>query len=150
MTPKANSTANNVAGISEARRMWNPDLHALEHGLEVVEAPIPETGRYYHHERLIVLRAGMSQLTRRCAFAHELGHAHYNDTTTTPRIEARADRWAAGRLIHAADVARCARDYPDHPELWCDELEVTPHMLRTWISNPNNYRRAERLRRAVA
>lgn len=130
--------------------MWSPDFYAAEHGIEVVEDDIPETGRYYHAHRLIALRTGMTALSRRCALAHELAHHHYGDTCTSPRIEARADRWAANRLIRVSDVVRCAVERPEHPEHWCDELMVTPHMLRTWISNPNNHRRAEQLWRLVA
>jgi hypothetical protein len=56
--------------------MWDPDLHAAEHALEVVEADIPEMGRYYHRHDLIVVRRGITYMSRRSALAHELGHHH--------------------------------------------------------------------------
>ena len=116
----------------------------------VTEARIPETGRYYHAQHLIVLREGMTVMSRRCALAHELAHHHYRDIRSTPRVEARADRWAANQLITVDDVVSCAHEHPEHPERWCDELTVTPHMLRTWLSIPSNYHRAELLWRETA
>lgn len=130
--------------------MWSPDEHARAAGILVLEAVIPESGRAYPRRRLVVLRAGLDTITRRCVLAHELAHIFAGDDCSTPRAERRAWRWAAQRLVTLDDLVTCALEHPEHPEIWCDTLRVTPHVLRTWLSNPSNYSHAERLIAAAA
>lgn len=130
--------------------MWSPDDHAQACGVLVLEAVIPEAGRAYARRRLVVLQSGLDAITRRCMLAHELAHIHAGDDCSTPRAERRAWRWAAHRLIALDDIVNCALEHPEHPDLWCETLHVTPHVLRTWLSDPANYSRAERLIQAAA
>lgn len=131
--------------------MWNPDDHAHRLGLRVIDASLPDDhGRYYQEARLIVLREGLTPVTRRCMLGHELGHVRFGDTTSSEQIEARAWRWAANRLVSVDDVVACALAHPERPDLWCEQLQVTPHVLRTWLSQPRNYQTAdEQYRRAA-
>lgn len=123
--------------------MWSPHDHAAAHGITVIYMPMPMRGRYYPGRQLVVLQPGLHSIVERCTLAHELGH-HY-----TGASEARADRWAANRLIDVHDIVRCATDHPHNPERWAAELSVIPRMLRTWLNSPSNYQRAEQLWRAT-
>ncbi|MFD2757066.1 ImmA/IrrE family metallo-endopeptidase [Gulosibacter faecalis] len=130
--------------------MWDPLEHADLHRIRVRWRHQDEAGRWYRDRRLITLRHGLTPIQERCTLAHELGHAFHQHSHSDEHTELQADRWAAGQLITVDTVVDCALVYPDHPERWCTELEVTPHMLRTWFSNPTNSRRAEQLWRATA
>lgn len=119
--------------------MWSPHDHAADLGIEVIYANIDERGRYYPGENLILLQPGMHAIVERCTLAHELGHHHRGPS------EDRADQWAADFLIHPEAVAQCAIEHPEHPDRWADQLNVTPRMLRVWLSDHANYVRAEHL-----
>lgn len=123
--------------------MWSPYDHAADLGIEVIHADIDERGRYYPGHHLIVLRRSLHAVVERCTLAHELGH-HYRGSSET-----RADEWAAGFLITTEQIVDCALDYPDHPETWADQLRVIPRMLKVWLTNTSNYRRAEQLWRTT-
>lgn len=127
-----------------------PDVEAQARGLLVIEAAIPNAGRYYPGHRVIVLRPDLDAVTRRCVLAHELAHHHYRDDCTSPSAERRAWRWAANRLIRVEQIVQCALEHPDHPELWCEQLHVTPHVLRTWLAQPRNYEAADTAYRRAA
>lgn len=130
--------------------MWNPEQEAARLGVAIHHAPIPDMGRYYRDRHLIVLREDLDPLTRRCVLGHEIAHAHYLDTCGDPRTEQRAWRWAANRLITLDDLVQCALDHPENPEQWCHTLQVTPLILRTWLSQRSNYERADQRIRAAA
>lgn len=119
--------------------MFDPYEHAHTHGLRVHYTDgLPELGRYYANLQTVVLRAGLDTITERCTLTHELGHHHYRHRAATPRTELQADRWAAARLLTKHQVLEIASAYPNNPELWCAELEVTPAILRAWLARPTN------------
>ncbi|VEH79479.1 DNA-binding protein [Corynebacterium kutscheri] len=73
-------------------------------GVTVVETPHLDdglNGQYLHHRRLILLRKGLDPWTKRSTLAHELGHAwHGDDIHGDPRLERRADQFAATPVYH--------------------------------------------------
>lgn len=99
-------------------------------------------GNWHPKENAISLRTGLTESETRSVLAHEIGHAvlgHHCDGT---RAEREADEWAANMLLSARMVADCAKRWPESPEKWCDELQVTPDILRAWMAQSENYARA--------
>lgn len=90
-------------------------------------------GMYRHPERLILLRKGMDYWKRRSTLAHELGHAYYRDEIHgDPRLELRADQYAA-RLLISEDAYRAAEHlHGPHPGAIAHELGVTLDVVKTW------------------
>lgn len=104
-----------------------------------------DAGRWYPHSRKIALSTNLTEIEVSSVLGHELGHAVLGHECRDDEVhERQADAWAASVLIDAESVARCARIWPDNPEYWCDELNVTPDILRAWMRDPTNYRAAER------
>ena len=70
-----------VAELFGVRLAETKDLHPAHHGM------------YIHHQRLILLRAGLDEWNYRSIFAHELAHAFYRDETHgDTRTEKRANQ----------------------------------------------------------
>lgn len=104
-----------------------------------------DAGRWYPHSRKIALNLSLEQKEVPSVLGHELGHAvHGHECRDDEAHEAQADAWAANFLLDADAIARCARIWPENPEYWCDELNVTPDILRAWMRDPTNYQAAER------
>ena len=107
--------------------------------LVLVRAPIAERGRYYHHLRSIVVRAGMLLVEERSTLWHELHHADRGDTRCAAdeleaRQEAACERAAARRAIPIRallDAARWARGHADA----ADALKVTPDLLEVRLQH---------------
>lgn len=136
--------------VTTLNTMWDPFRHAEDQNLSVEFRNQRQPGLWWPELRKITLRSGMPHIQARSVLAHELAHHHYEDDGATQTHENRADRWAANKLINPRDIARCALEYPENPDYWCHELSVTPHLLRVWLSIPNNYRRADLMYRAIA
>lgn len=90
-------------------------------------------GMYLHDRRLILIRKGLDYWKRRSVLAHELGHAFYGDEQHgDPRLELRADQYAA-RLLISEDEYRAAEHlHGPHPGAIAHELGVTPDVVTTW------------------
>ncbi len=105
--------------------------------LLLVRAAIPEVGRYYHHERTIVLRSGLLLVERRAALWHELVHARRGDVTTcwpmSVRVEASADREAARWAMPLPALLDAVRGEPPLVEV-ADRLKTTVHLLTVRLS----------------
>ena len=113
----------------------------LDHLAELLGVQVIETGdlhpevnaMYLHHRRMILLRPDLDSFTRRCTLAHELAHAFHGDTIFgDPRLERRANQWAAQLLI-SEDAYRAAETiHGPHTGAIAHELEVTPEVVDTW------------------
>ncbi|OHQ65218.1 hypothetical protein HMPREF2657_09265 [Corynebacterium sp. HMSC072B08] len=88
---------------------------------------------YHAESRTIFVRWGIDPVTRRCAIAHELGHAIYGDTESSPLTERRADKWAATNLITLDDVNVAAENNDGVLSAMAADIGVTPHMLELWF-----------------
>jgi hypothetical protein len=112
---------------------YDPFEHAERLGIEVVFGRLRSAhGLWVPDHRTIILKRGMRALHERSILAHELGHVCLGHEESTTRNEFLADRWAARKLIapdHLAEVARVHHD----PAQWCIELDVTPHILETYL-----------------
>ena len=123
-------------------RTTSLDLDQVAHdmGITVVDVWGAAKGRYIHELRVVTLRPDLSPIQRRCTLAHELGHAHAGDVPTgnghfDQLQELRADRWAANLLIHQNHFFEAAALHHGHLGAMADELEVTRHLLLTWIAD---------------
>ncbi|MBG9260218.1 ImmA/IrrE family metallo-endopeptidase [Corynebacterium belfantii] len=81
----------------------------------------------------IFIKIGLDPVTRRCAIAHELGHAHYGHDCSTPGAERQADEWAAQQLLDVGDVEVVGWECGGSAAAMAAELGVTPHLLVLWM-----------------
>lgn len=81
----------------------------------------------------IFIKIGLDPVTRRCAIAHELGHAHYGHDCSTPGAERQADEWAAQQLLDVGDVEVVGLECEGSAAAMAAELGVTPHLLVLWM-----------------
>lgn len=105
-------------------------------GVEIVETDklSPEwDGMYLDSRRLILLRPGLDYWTRRSVLAHELGHVYYGDEIHgCPRIEKRANEYAALLLISKDEYQAAEMICGPHIGAIAHELGVTPDVVKTW------------------
>lgn len=113
----------------------------LETLAESLGVRLVETGRlsptlnaaFHRPTMTMFVRWGLDPVTRRCAIAHELGHAHAGDECSSPRAEKAADEWAAQQLLDLDEVEEVARDVDHAPAAMAAELGVTPNLLAVWM-----------------
>lgn len=71
----------------------------------------------------------------RSTLAHELGHAYYGDDVNgDPRLERRADQFAAQILITPAEYRVAEILHDGNPGAIAYELGVTAHLIQVWRS----------------
>ena len=104
-------------------------------GVAVVDSPELRgdvNAMYVDAERMILVRPGLDPWTRRWCLAHELAHAFFRDEISEPRIERRADRWAAQLLISPVEYAAAEVAVGPSVGALAYELEVTPETIEVW------------------
>lgn len=110
---------------------------------------LPDAGMWIPADRAVALRSDLTDMEVQCVLAHELGHATLGHSGRSERDEIEADNWAANMLLSSSKIARCMQLWPDSMEKWCDDLNVTPDILKAWLRQPDNYNRLDaRLRLA--
>jgi hypothetical protein len=107
---------------------------------------------YYHRLRAIVMDKRLTQVERRSAIAHELGHAIRGDLPCgsdilDARQEDVVEQWAARKLIELPALADALK-WSDDPEEVADALWVTRDLLLARIEHLHPSERAY-LRRAL-
>lgn len=101
--------------------------------LETKDLPKGIDGMYIHHSRLILIRHGLDRWNYNSVLAHELGHAwHGDDIHGDPRLERRADQFAAQILITPAEYRLAEKLHDGHASGIAYELGVTPHLVEVW------------------
>ncbi|CAB0744709.1 ImmA/IrrE family metallo-endopeptidase [Corynebacterium diphtheriae] len=113
-------------------------LETLAHtmGITVIEtSKLGSTLNACFHpaSQTIFIKIGLDPVTRRCAIAHELGHAHYGHNCSTPGAERQADEWAAQQLLDVGDVEVVGWECEGSAAAMAAELGVTPHLLVLWM-----------------
>jgi hypothetical protein len=117
---------------------YDPFEHADRLGIDIVYGRLRSThGLWIPEQRTIILKTGMRALHERSILAHELGHVCLGHRESNSRNEFLADRWAARKLIAPSQLADIARVHHDKGQ-WCLELEVTPHILETYLALPQH------------
>jgi len=99
---------------------------------------LPIRGLYAPQQQTIALRAGQTRRMRRSVLAeelahHRLGHRPHPDHTETRRMEVRARRWAACRLVSLADLAAAMVGALSWAEV-AERLEVDPALLESRLT----------------
>ena len=112
-----------------------PLLHqaAAELGVTIEENPdLSCTAHYNCDNNTIEIRPYLPRRVRRCAIAHELGHARYGHTYSTPKAELQANRYAAQLLINVDDYREAELLYGENVNKLAYELDVTPTLVDTF------------------
>jgi len=126
-----------VAAVNDGA--WNPWTEAGQDRdltIDFFDGRIP-AGLYSPVYDAIVIRHGLTRTRRRSVLAHELGHralGHHptTDLTETARMQQRADRWAAVRLITLPQLADALRGASSWFEV-ADTLDVDPDLLQVRV-----------------
>ena len=118
----------------------NPDLARLAEsmGVRLQRHDGGPKGLYIDKLRTITTRRGLTIAEYRSTLAHELAHAHYRDVPCRDpvrhaRQERRADKWAARLLLDGVDVRSTLAWHNHHRAPAAHDLEVTIHLLDTYI-----------------
>lgn len=111
--------------------------------IQVKHASITPKALWTPDNRTVWLRPDLHPIERKCALAHELGHAAGGHTHQTGVLAARqelhADRYAAHLLISAQAYADAERDFGPHTGALAQALEVTRHLVEVWRRYPPNW-----------
>lgn len=100
---------------------------------ETDRLPADADGWYVDAERVILIRRGLDPWNYRATLAHELAHAYFRDEIyDDPRIERRADQWAAQMLITPSEYAAAEEEVGSSVGALAYALEVTPAVIETW------------------
>lgn len=107
-----------------------------ELGVTVRTGKLPEGwwGSYNHLKHEIVLRPRLGALQRRSTLAHELGHAFYRHTGSSPSSERQASIWAARRLIRATPFIEACR-IADTAQGLAHILGVLPRDVQNYVTS---------------
>ncbi|CAB0649413.1 ImmA/IrrE family metallo-endopeptidase [Corynebacterium diphtheriae] len=101
--------------------------------LEAKDLPKGIDGMYIHHSRLILIRHGLDRWNYNSVLAHELGHAwHGDDIHGDPRLERRADQFAARLLISPIEYRLAESLHDGHIGAIAYELGVTVRLVEVW------------------
>lgn len=114
---------------------YDPQLHADDLGIEVVEYPLrTDNGLWIPDRHTILIRPRLKRVLHRSVLAHEVAHCLLLHRDTKPKSEVMANRLAAEHLIEQDNLLDLMKWKPDHPALWCDELQVTHELLRVYLN----------------
>ncbi|CAB0533192.1 ImmA/IrrE family metallo-endopeptidase [Corynebacterium diphtheriae] len=113
-------------------------LETLAHNMGITVIETSKLGStlnacFHPPTQTIFIKIGLDPVTRRCAIAHELGHAHYGHDCSTPGAERQADEWAAQQLLDVGDVEVVGWECEGSAAAMAAELGVTPHLLVLWM-----------------
>lgn len=78
------------------------------------------------------MRTGLTVPIEASCEAHELAHAWFRDERSEPRIERRANQWAAQLLISPAEYRAAEALVGSSVGALAYELEVTPETIEVW------------------
>ncbi|MHC9566425.1 ImmA/IrrE family metallo-endopeptidase [Corynebacterium diphtheriae] len=113
-------------------------LETLAHNMGITVIETSKLGStlnacFHPPTQTIFIKIGLDPVTRRCAIAHELGHAHHGHNCSTPGAERQADEWAAQQLLDVGDVEAVGLECEGSAAAMAAELGVTPHLLVLWM-----------------
>ena len=116
------------------------DLHQMAHGLgvQLVHHDDGDKGWFSETYRVISTRRGMPVWDYKSTLAHELAHAVFRDRRSgyayfDQRQEDRADLYAARMLINHDELHHHALWHRNALDPLAKELEVSPHLLETYM-----------------
>ncbi len=124
-----------LQGFPTIEYMFDIEAYANTLGITVAYRPLPDhlpPAWWNPRSKTITAREGLPRRKVRSLIAHELGHAHYGHTISTPKAERQADQYAAQLLINADDYRRAEAAYGTSIEKLAYELDVTPSLIVAW------------------
>lgn len=115
--------------------------------LLLIRWPIPELGRYYHRERLIVVRRGLMIVQERAVLFHELVHARRGDLYCSDKTDRSVDREAARWAMPTAVLLEAFVGARSYAEV-ADALKTTELLLQVRLGSlhPSERAAVQRLR----
>lgn len=117
---------------------YDPDLHAADSGLYVIERPLQGAWGLWDGGGTITLDPRLTAVERRSTLAHEIAHAELAHPSSSPNKlvhaarERAAWRLAASWLIDPAEYRQAERLYGPHPAALAWQLNVTVNALDAW------------------
>lgn len=123
--------------LHPADRLRRVDVEKIaeEAGISINYAVLPASSPHAYWDstqRTITVRYGLPHRYTRSLIAHELGHAHYGHTVSTPKAERQANEYAALLLIDKEAYRRTEKEYGVNIYKIAYELGVTPSLVRAW------------------
>lgn len=108
--------------------------HAVDLGLDVEWADLGEyrRGDYQRSKSLIRLNHRLTVVQATATLAHEIGHAIFGHTCSSPANERKAWEMGASLVITPAEYARAEAIVGPHVGALAVELEVTPRLIEAW------------------
>ena len=136
---------------------WNPWTEIGRRRLRLLVCDSPVPGLYFpdvEGEPVIVIDRRQSRAIRRSAAAeelahHDLGHWPHPDPVETARMELRAQRIAAVRLVTVEDLAWAIVGASSWFEV-ADQLQVDPELLELRVRDMSDEERTRVVRLAGA
>lgn len=101
-------------------------------GVEWVDLGPSRRGEYVDGSRLIRLHRGLTRAQATATLAHEIGHAEFGHSCSTPATERRAWQYGASLVVSVADYQRAERIVGHHPNALAAELGVTRRLIEAW------------------
>lgn len=115
--------------------MFDIEEEAAAQGIAIVYIPgspnLPDAF-WDASSRTIAVKEGLPARYTRSLIAHELGHAHYGHTASTPKSERQADKYAARLLINEDDYRHAESTYGADTETLSFILNVSPGLIEAW------------------
>ncbi len=124
-----------LQGFPTIEYMFDIEAYANTLGITVAYRPLPDhlpPAWWNPRSKTITVRKGLPRRKVRSLIAHELGHAHYGHTISTPKAERQADQYAARLLISEDDYRATEVAYGTNVEKLAFELDVTPNIIEAW------------------
>ncbi|MFC5676025.1 ImmA/IrrE family metallo-endopeptidase [Aeromicrobium endophyticum] len=107
--------------------------HAADLEVDIVHCYLDgKRGCYRKGDGLILLDHGLTTAQVEFTLAHELAHVVYDDTSSTPRIERRADIFAAGLVIDTRAYRRAEWSHGCDAGTLAHELGTTKRAVESW------------------
>lgn len=114
---------------------YNPHEHAHQLNIPIEYIGLPHNIHGLWTGDRILLDPKLTQRQERSVLAHEIVHAEHDHPhlmkSYAARIEARANRIAAQRLIDPTEYRQLAQAY-EHPQKIAAELDVTLQILQAY------------------
>ena len=112
--------------------MFDVEDFACSLDIKVVESSKARFGYFCRDTGTIVVPTGVPARLRRSMITHELGHAVYGHTASTPKSERQADKYAARLLINEDDYRQAESTYGTDVETLAFILNVSPGLIEAW------------------
>lgn len=125
----------------------DPWLLLAQSDLTLIRWAIPERGRYYHHERVIVIRRELLLVEEREVLFHELVHARRGDLFCDDKTERSVDREAARWAMPMSALLEALVGARSYTEV-ADTLKTTERLLMVRLNalHPSERAAVQRLR----